>query len=57
MAQGDRKNVGRDHHKEGFTVWMAGGGVKGGGGVYGGGTPGGGGADGGGQAKPIGPPY
>ena len=30
MAQGDRKSVGRDHHKEGFTVWMAGGGVKGG---------------------------
>ena len=26
MAQDD----GRDHHKEGFTVWMAGGGVKGG---------------------------
>ena len=26
MAQDD----GRDHHKEGFTLWMAGGGVKGG---------------------------
>lgn len=24
------KNVGRDHHTNGFTVWMAGGGVKGG---------------------------
>ena len=30
MAQGDRAKVGRDHHKEGFTLWMAGGGVKGG---------------------------
>tara|TARA_Y100001934_G_scaffold237652_1_gene289998 strand:+ start:209 stop:1627 length:1419 start_codon:yes stop_codon:yes gene_type:complete len=30
MAQGDRAQIGRDHHKEGFTVWMAGGGVKGG---------------------------
>jgi uncharacterized protein (DUF1501 family) len=30
MAQGDRAKIGRDHHKEGFTVWMAGGGVKGG---------------------------
>jgi hypothetical protein len=26
MAQGN----GRDHHKEAFTVWMAGGGIKGG---------------------------
>jgi hypothetical protein len=26
MAQGD----GRDHHKEAFTVWMAGGGLRGG---------------------------
>ncbi|MBM80474.1 MAG: sulfatase, partial [Planctomycetaceae bacterium] len=24
------KNVGRDHHTDGFTMWMAGGGVKGG---------------------------
>ena len=30
MGQGDTKaaNVGRDHHKEAFTTWMAGGGVK-----------------------------
>ena len=34
MAQGSNgageknSNVGRDHHKEAFTVWMAGGGVK-----------------------------
>jgi hypothetical protein len=30
MGQGDVKaaNVGRDHHKEAFTTWMAGGGVK-----------------------------
>jgi uncharacterized protein (DUF1501 family) len=30
MQQGTRgaPNVGRDHHKEAFTVWMAGGGVK-----------------------------
>ncbi|MHC4878621.1 MAG: DUF1501 domain-containing protein [Planctomycetota bacterium] len=27
---GDGKNVGRDHHTDGFTIWMAGGGVKGG---------------------------
>ncbi len=27
---GDPKIVGRDHHPEGFTMWMAGGGVKGG---------------------------
>lgn len=24
------KNSGRDHHHDGFTVWLAGGGVKGG---------------------------
>ena len=28
--QGDRASVGRDHHKDAYTVWMAGGGVKGG---------------------------
>jgi hypothetical protein len=30
MGQGDSQaaNVGRDHHKEAFTTWMAGGGVK-----------------------------
>lgn len=27
---GDPKIIGRDHHAEGFTMWMAGGGVKGG---------------------------
>lgn len=27
---GGGKNVGRDHHTDGFTIWMAGGGVKGG---------------------------
>ncbi len=32
MAQGgkDLKKAGRDHHKEAYTVWMAGGGTKGG---------------------------
>lgn len=30
MGQGDRASVGRDHHKDAYTVWMAGGGVKGG---------------------------
>lgn len=25
---GEKTKVGRDHHKEAFTVWMAGGGVK-----------------------------
>jgi hypothetical protein len=30
LAQGDRKTVGRDHHKDAYTVWLAGGGVKGG---------------------------
>ncbi len=24
----DRPYIGRDHHKEAFTIWMAGGGVK-----------------------------
>ena len=28
MVQDDRKLAGRDHHKDAFTVWMAGGGVK-----------------------------
>ena len=27
---GDNVKIGRDHHKEAFTVWMAGGGAKGG---------------------------
>ncbi|MBC8355985.1 MAG: DUF1501 domain-containing protein [Planctomycetes bacterium] len=27
---GGGKNIGRDHHTDGFTIWMAGGGVKGG---------------------------
>jgi hypothetical protein len=27
-GQGNEVNVGRDHHKEAFTTWMAGGGVK-----------------------------
>ncbi len=32
MAQGDlsKETVGRDHHIRGFTMWMAGGGIKGG---------------------------
>src|SRR5690606_32402460 len=30
MLQDDRTKAGRDHHKEAFTVWMAGGGIKGG---------------------------
>jgi len=30
LLQADRAKAGRDHHKEAFTVWMAGGGVKGG---------------------------
>ncbi|QDT36476.1 DUF1501 domain-containing protein [Stratiformator vulcanicus] len=31
MLQGDKlKGAGRDHHKDAYTVWMAGGGVKGG---------------------------
>lgn len=28
MSQGDRKTAGRDHHIKGFSMWMAGGGVK-----------------------------
>ena len=28
--QGVKSNAGRDHHKEAYTIWMAGGGVKGG---------------------------
>ncbi len=28
--QGKRETIGRDHHPDGFTMWMAGGGVKGG---------------------------
>ena len=27
-GSGEKTRVGRDHHKEAFTVWMAGGGVK-----------------------------
>ncbi len=34
LLQGDRASAGRDHHKEAYCVWMAGGGVKGGS-VYG----------------------
>jgi hypothetical protein len=30
IAQAPGPNVGRDHNPSGFTVWMAGGGVKGG---------------------------
>ena len=30
MVQGDRNSAGRDHHKDAFCVWMAGGGIKGG---------------------------
>ena len=30
FGQGDRAKVGRDHHKDAFTTWIAGGGVKGG---------------------------
>jgi uncharacterized protein (DUF1501 family) len=29
MAQGEN-NVGRDHHMKGFSMWLAGGGIKGG---------------------------
>jgi hypothetical protein len=29
-GQGEKTSAGRDHHKDAFTVWMAGGGVKGG---------------------------
>ena len=28
MAQGDGTGYGRDHHPHGFTVWMAGGGIR-----------------------------
>lgn len=30
LMQGDRASVGRDHHKDAYCVWMAGGGSKGG---------------------------
>jgi hypothetical protein len=30
MLQSDREKAGRDHHKDAFCVWLAGGGVKGG---------------------------
>lgn len=30
MLQSDRANPGRDHHKDAFCVWMAGGGIQGG---------------------------
>lgn len=30
LQQNDRKTAGRDHHKDAFTMWLAGGGVKGG---------------------------
>jgi len=30
MSQGSRKNAGRDHHIKGFSMWMAGGGIRGG---------------------------
>ena len=30
LLQGEFQNAGRDHHKEAFSVWLAGGGVKGG---------------------------
>ena len=29
-GQGNQTKAGRDHHKEAYSVWMAGGGVKGG---------------------------
>ena len=28
LLQSDRKNAGRDHHKDAFCAWMAGGGVR-----------------------------
>ena len=28
IAQGGGKNYGRDHHPHGFSIWMAGGGIK-----------------------------
>jgi hypothetical protein len=30
MLQSDREKAGRDHHKDAYCVWLAGGGVKGG---------------------------
>ena len=30
MLQGDRETPGRDHHKDAFSLWLAGGGIKGG---------------------------
>ena len=30
MAQGNKDDVGRDHHMKGFSMWMAGGGTRGG---------------------------
>ena len=30
MSQGDPKTAGRDHHIKGFSLWMAGGGIRGG---------------------------
>lgn len=30
LLQADRAKAGRDHHKDAYTIWMAGGGVKGG---------------------------
>lgn len=30
LLQGDKKSAGRDHHKDAYCVWLAGGGVKGG---------------------------
>jgi hypothetical protein len=30
MFQGKGKNPGRDHHMRGFSMWMAGGGIRGG---------------------------
>ena len=30
MLQGDRATPGRDHHKEAFSYWLAGGGIRGG---------------------------
>jgi hypothetical protein len=30
MAQSNKGNIGRDHHMKGFSMWLAGGGIKGG---------------------------
>ena len=30
LMQGDRAKVGRDHHKDAYSIWMAGGGIRGG---------------------------